>query len=135
MNISLSPETLARPILTAMNSYNWERWREYDGAEHVIPDHYDRVIREYLNYLAAVGIHFQMDRDPENGMFSGITINGESFHLDFFGERQRYLDQYHPGEKSINYKLPASPCSLDFSFLPGFSDMFASQNEEESEQK
>lgn len=98
MNISLSLETLARPILTEMTSYNWERWREYDGASSSSADYYAQKIRFSLDYLSAAGIHCSVDRDTENGMFSGITINGESFSLDFYGERQRYLDRYHPGE-------------------------------------
>lgn len=117
MNTTLELRALARPILTAMNSYNWERWLEYDGDEHAAPDRYERQIREILNYLGAVGIHYQADRDPDNGMFSGITINGEVFPLDFYGERQRFLNRYHPGEKAITSEAPASPCSSDFPIL------------------
>lgn len=125
LEVSFELRALARPILTAMVSYDWERWLEYDGAEHAAPDRYEQQIREILNYLGAVGIHYQAERDPENGLFCGITINGEAFPLDFYEERQRFLDRYHPGEKAVNYKAPdkapASPCSYDFPIQPGFT--------------
>lgn len=108
MEISISLQSLARPILTDMIAYNWERWLEYDGASTSSADYYEQKIRFSLDYLAAAGIHCSTDRDTENGMFGGITINGEEFSIDFYGERQRFLDRYHPGETAVDFKAPAA---------------------------
>lgn len=114
MNAAITMESLARPFLAEMASYNWELWLEYDGANAANPGRYAEKIRAFADYLSAVpGIAFKLDRDPDNRTYGGITINGECFILDFYKERQRYLDQYHPGEKAVDPReRKAAPVDL-----------------------
>ena len=101
MEITVDVKNLARPILQQMINYNFDRWAELDGVKNLDPEFYDKKIYYLCTYLgdAIPGITCQTDRDTENGIYGGITINGEYHGINLQALRNAYLKQ-HPAKDS-----------------------------------
>ena len=95
MEITVNAKNLARPILQQMINYNFDRWAELDGEKNLDPEFYDKKIYYLCTYLreAIPGITYRTDRDTENGIYLGITINGEYYGINLQALRNAYLKQ------------------------------------------
>ena len=122
--ITISPDRLIRRILIEEESHVWSCWeRDIGKNTEWALDHYAGIICSLIEGARAIlptGTELRTENDPDNGLYTGVIFCGTCYRFDWYGLRQKFLDQYRPGEKAYkpDEKEPASDSSQIPFILP-----------------
>lgn len=117
-HFEFNARSIASPIMREISNYNWAIWLDIDGKPNSW-EYYMNKIDTYCEYVRKLGIKIVVGRDTDNGLITDVTVGEEVFKFDFATARQRYLDQYHPGQKVFT-PPQHNGADLDFEIDPRF---------------